>query len=97
MKAKGVAVYFVTARPEGQRSDTIRNLQPAGYAGWADLVMMQANDPKSARVYKTQRREQIQASGRTIVANIGDQDSDLDDGKAAECPFKLPNPFYLID
>ena len=33
-----------------------------------------------------------------ILANIGDQDSDLKDanGKTAECVFKVPNPYYFI-
>jgi predicted secreted acid phosphatase len=95
MKARGVAVFFVTARLESQRAVTIRNLQAVGYGGWAELVMKQDTDTTPARPFKTQAREQIQATGHTI-ANIGDQDSDFDHGRAAECTFKLPNPFYLI-
>ncbi|MGH6919121.1 MAG: HAD family acid phosphatase, partial [Geminicoccaceae bacterium] len=37
----------------------------------------------------------IQAQGFTIVANMGDQPSDLAGGHA-ERTFLLPNPFYRI-
>lgn len=38
-------------------------------------------------------RAAIEAQGYTIVANVGDQESDLAGGRA-ERAFKLPNPFY---
>jgi hypothetical protein len=34
--------------------------------------------------------------GFTIIANIGDQKSDLEGGYA-EMTFKVPSPFYFID
>jgi acid phosphatase len=49
----------------------------------------------SAADYKTPHREAIEAMGYTIVANVGDQPSDLAGGHA-EQTFKLPNPFYRI-
>jgi hypothetical protein len=47
--------------------------------------------------YKSGERAKV-AERYTILANIGDQDSDLEDpqGKTAECSFKLPNPYYFI-
>jgi HAD superfamily, subfamily IIIB (Acid phosphatase) len=39
-------------------------------------------------------RRKLTAEGYIIIANIGDQDSDLTGGYA-ERIFKLPNPFYL--
>ncbi len=38
--------------------------------------------------------QQIEAEGYVIIANIGDQTSDLIGGYA-EKTFKLPNPLYL--
>ena len=48
--------------------------------------------------YKTLARVRIEAD-HTIIANIGDQFSDLvgdKDGDHAERCFKVPNPFYFI-
>jgi HAD superfamily, subfamily IIIB (Acid phosphatase) len=45
--------------------------------------------------HKTKARIDIESRGFTIVANIGDQESDLVGGHA-ERAFKLPNPFYFI-
>jgi acid phosphatase len=47
-------------------------------------------------VYKTTARADIEdAQHFTIIANIGDQISDLVGGHAQKC-FKVPNPFYFI-
>jgi hypothetical protein len=43
--------------------------------------------------FKTETRRRLQAEGRVIIANLGDQDSDLAGG-FAERTFKLPGPFY---
>jgi hypothetical protein len=58
---------------------------------------------KSAREYKSIARAKIFEGGKfTLIANIGDQQSDLaqepgiNEG-SAECTFKLPNPFYFIE
>jgi hypothetical protein len=40
-------------------------------------------------------RERIEKDGYTIIANAGDQPSDLAGGHA-EMTFLLPNPFYRI-
>jgi hypothetical protein len=45
--------------------------------------------------YKTNQRIAIEQTPKTIIANIGDQNSDLV-GLHAERAFKLPNPFYFI-
>lgn len=94
-KAKKVAVVFITARKESQRTITDLNLRHAGYDGWAKLVLKPDGDNSSAQDYKTAARAQLVKEGYTIVANIGDQLSDLA-GDAAECTFKLPNPYYFI-
>jgi acid phosphatase len=45
--------------------------------------------------YKTAERTKVEAEGYTIIANVGDQLSDVD-GEHSGCRFKVPNPFYFI-
>ena len=40
-------------------------------------------------------RAKIEADGYTIIANVGDQWSDLNGGHA-EQNYKVPNPYYFI-
>lgn len=99
-KNRGIAVFFVTGRPEAQRRLTVDNLHEAGYAGWTDLYM-QPDPPAGtakppAHEFKPKNRQAITDKGYRIVLNIGDQASDLS-GCCAERVFKLPNPFYLLD
>jgi predicted secreted acid phosphatase len=92
----GVAVFFITGRPEAQRSATERNLGEAGYGGFAGLAMVQdGTHYANAAEFKAPQRAAIEAAGYTIVANVGDQPSDLAGGHA-ERSFLLPNPFYRI-
>jgi predicted secreted acid phosphatase len=95
-RVKGVSVFFITGRHETQRRATILNLHGAGYRSWTKLVMRANSDTKrTVQAYKTEARSKIAAQGFDIIANVGDQSSDLDGGYA-ECPFKLPNPFYFV-
>lgn len=94
-RAKGIAVFFITGRREAQRSVTIDNLKSAGYDGWADLILKQPGGTESVQAYKTKARESVEKLGYTIIANVGDQYSDLAGGHA-ERTFKVPNPFYFI-
>jgi predicted secreted acid phosphatase len=95
-KLLNVAVFFITGRPEAQRRATIRNLHAAGYDTFQELIMP-ANGAKyaSAADFKAPRRAAIEQAGYTIIANVGDQPSDLAGGHA-EKAFLLPNPFYRI-
>ena len=45
--------------------------------------------------YKSGERAKIEQRGYRIIANVGDQESDLQGGHADRA-FKLPNPFYFI-
>lgn len=92
-KANGVAVFFVTGRHEPERTATVRQLESKGFAGFAGLSLKSTD--QSTTEYKTGERAKIEAAGYTIIANIGDQPSDLNGGHA-ERTFKIPNPYYLI-
>jgi predicted secreted acid phosphatase len=95
-KRLGAAVFFITGRDDGQRAATEQNLQSAGYTGYTRLIMTPP-DAKyaSAADFKSPQRAAIEAEGYTIVANIGDQPSDLAGGHAQQT-FLLPDPFYRI-
>jgi nuclease S1 len=96
-KAKNVKIFFVTGRRESPalRDATERNLRAAGYDGWEQLYMRPSSDSNaSVQPYKSGTRAEI-AKKFTIIANVGDQKSDLDGGHA-ERSWKVPNPFYYI-
>jgi predicted secreted acid phosphatase len=90
-----VAVFFISARLESERAVTERNLRQVGYATWSKVYLKADNSEQSSARYKTAIRRQITQDGYTIIANIGDQESDLKGG-LAERTFKLPNPFYIV-
>jgi len=92
----GVSVFFITGRNELVRFATEANLRRAGYAGWSEVMMRPARTTTpSAADYKTPERAKIVQRGFTIIANVGDQPSDLAGGYA-ERTFLVPNPFYRI-
>lgn len=95
-KAKGVSVFFITGRRDSERQATLWNLDRAGFEGWAKLVTRPDDDSHATvQAFKTEERRKVAQAGYTIIASIGDQQSDLDGG-FAECTFKVPNPFYFI-
>jgi predicted secreted acid phosphatase len=90
----GVAVFFITGRPERLRAATERNLREQGYE-WNGLILEPEGATfKSAVDFKAPERAKITAQGYTILLNLGDQESDLGGGYA-ERTFKLPNPVYF--
>ncbi len=93
---RGVAIFFITGRDETQRAATERNLRAVGYTGYTQLTMEPPGAHYvSAADFKAPQREQIEQRGYTIIANVGDQPSDLDGG-FAEQTYLLPDPFYRI-
>jgi acid phosphatase len=94
-RERGVAVFFLTGRPERFRAATEANLKAAGYE-WTG-VLLKPNDlaTNSAVEFKAAERRKLVEKGYVIAVNVGDQASDLDGGYA-ERTFKLPNPFYFV-
>ncbi|GEB62401.1 HAD family acid phosphatase [Streptomyces gardneri] len=88
--AKGVAVFFVTARPGIIHSLTDWNLKRVGYP--VDGLYVRSLPDLFAEVsaYKTEKRAEIEAKGYTIIANIGNNTTDIVGGHA-ERAFKLPD------
>jgi predicted secreted acid phosphatase len=95
-RAMGITVFFVTGRSEDLREATEKNLRGVGYNDYERVLMRTSTGPvHSAADFKTPAREEIEGLGYTIVANVGDQPSDLAGGHA-ERVFLRPDPFYRI-
>ena len=96
MHDAGVACFVITGRREPLRADTVRNLERQGIAGWTGISFRPPDDSDPSVIpFKSGERARIEANGFTIVANIGDQDSDLAGGHALHT-CKLANPMYFI-
>jgi predicted secreted acid phosphatase len=94
-RERGLAVFFITGRPERVREATERNLKAAGFE-WTGLFLKpDALNVPSAADFKAPERKKLVDQGYAIIINVGDQMSDLDGG-FAERTYKLPNPFYFI-
>lgn len=90
-----IDVFFITGRGEKDRSSTERNLRDVGYETWTKILYKPDNDPDlTTRGFKIDMRRKLEQQGYDIIANVGDQESDLIGGYA-ERWFKLPNPFYI--
>ena len=92
----GITLFFVTGRDNTLKKATISNLKRAGYHDWAGLYFRPDHYKEASVIpYKSKSRANITEKGYTVIASIGDQDSDLKGGYA-EKTFKLPNPYYYI-
>jgi predicted secreted acid phosphatase len=103
----GYAVFFITGRPQSQTQATIQDLTSAGYAapqpGHLFLKpstpppYLHCANPSSCTTieYKSGTRQHITSLGYNIIADFGDQYSDLLGGDAGH-QVKLPNPMYYI-
>nr|WP_274612898.1 S1/P1 nuclease [Bradyrhizobium brasilense] len=98
-----VDVFFVTGRREAEHNGefasvwTLRNLKAAGFGTIErdHLYMRDPNATDGVSDHKTRARIDIEGRNYTIIANIGDQQSDLIN-EHADMTFKVPNPFYFI-
>ena len=102
-KEVNIAVFFITGRRHSQRVITMANLDRVGFQGWAGLATRPDDEHGSIVPFKTREREKVTNDGYTIIANIGDQETDLVDtvggtgDRFSECRIKLPNPFYFVE
>jgi len=95
-RSEGVAIFFITGRSLDVEQATYRNLKNAGFKTWSGIYFRPKSDNSTSVVpYKSQVRSIIATRGYTIIASIGDQESDLLGGYA-EKTFKLPNPYYYL-
>lgn len=89
-RSRGVDIFFISARPGILSAETKWNLTTVGYpvSGLYTRDLPDLFDQVSA--YKTSKRAEIESLGYTIIANVGNNDSDLVGGHA-ERTFKLPD------
>ncbi|MEU4463676.1 HAD family acid phosphatase [Streptomyces sp. NPDC024017] len=87
---RGVALFFVTARPDIIASFTEYNLKQAGYRVSGLYVRNFTDLFKNVADYKTAQRVDVERKGYTIIANIGNSSTDLSGGHA-EKTYKLPD------
>ncbi|MFE1250374.1 HAD family acid phosphatase [Streptomyces sp. NPDC058735] len=87
---RGVALFFVTARPDIVASFTEYNLKRVGYQVSGLHVRSFLDLFKNVADYKTAQRVAIEKKGYTIIANIGNSATDLSGGHA-EKTYKLPD------
>jgi hypothetical protein len=90
-----VAVFFITGRRENTRAHTESNLKREGYTTWAGVVLKPDASTDTTVQYKSGARATIEGQGYRIIANVGDQYSDLAGGHE-DIGFKLTNPFYFL-
>lgn len=95
-RERGIDVMIVTGRTESTRAATERNLRAIACSDYTALICRPDDDKSSNADFKTRIRKRLAHEGRTIIANLGDQESDLAGG-FSERTFKLPNVFYLTD
>jgi hypothetical protein len=103
----GYSVFFITGRPQSQTAATVKDLTTAGYAAPAasNLFLKPSTPPSYLHCakapscttieYKSGTRAYLASQGYDIVADFGDQYSDLLGGNAGH-QVKLPNPMYYI-
>jgi hypothetical protein len=104
-EAQGYTVFFLTGRPGTQRDGTIANLTNVGYDVTSgnlylkdyavDTWLSSCAPACTTTQYKSLTRQHIESLGYDIVANFGDQFSDLNGG-FADATFKIPNPTYFL-
>jgi predicted secreted acid phosphatase len=110
-KRQGYTVFFLTGRPTTQRDGTVSNLRHVGYRVPTDVdhlyLKPTATDPLPTYLpcatisactttqYKSSTRAHIESLGYHVVADFGDQFSDLNGGFAGHT-VKLPNPMYFL-
>lgn len=106
----GCTIFGLTGRSDSQKYATLGNLAKVGYSDfranhyftkWNSGTQPPAyidcgsDNTCSTIEYKSQTRKHIEDMGYQIVANFGDQFSDLIGGYATDV-YKLPNPTYYL-
>jgi len=95
-RANGVAVFFLSGRKELTRKATARNLLGTGFSGFEAMILKADESTEPTSEFKARERARLAAAGWTIIACVGDQESDLA-GEHTGRAFKIPNPAYFIE
>lgn len=92
-KARGVAVFFVSARLKQCHAETVSALKKAGYRFW-DGLFMAPHVLTKVHAFKVNQRKHLEQAGYDIVINMGTNYLDLTGGHA-EMILRLPAPYPL--
>ncbi|KAJ7963088.1 acid phosphatase 1-like [Quillaja saponaria] len=93
----GFGVQPFNATTKEQRESTTSNLKKAGYHTWEKFILKDSSfSGKTAVFYKSYHRKKLEKKGYKIIANLGDQWSDLLETPTGNRTFKLPDPLYYI-
>jgi predicted secreted acid phosphatase len=94
--SQGVKIFFITARPDVIDWFTEYNLDSVGY----HIDGLYSRNPiqllEAVNTFKTAEREQLESEGYDIIANIGNNDVDIEGGYA-DSTWELPNYDGLLD
>jgi len=98
-RSRGLTFFFVTGRhPSGKSGEpdhTVRNLEAQGFDQYGKVYLKPHVKGLKTVAYKSGARKEIMEQGYVIIANIGDQTSDLTGGYAVST-WKIPNPMYFV-
>jgi predicted secreted acid phosphatase len=91
-----VRVVMISGRLQALADVTTQELRRLGCSSGFQLVLMPPDYTQSSVIpYKSAARAMVERHGYTILANVGDQRSDLAGGHSLR-RHKLPNPVYVI-
>lgn len=95
--SKNIRIVFISGRNCDSYQATLDNLNQQGYTEFDTVIVRKENERDlTATEFKSSKRSELVSRGYKIIANIGDQLSDLAGGNSG-FEIKLPNYIYLID
>lgn len=94
---RNIYVVFISGRNYDSYEATLKNLTEKGYTKFDSVIVRKDTERNlSAAEFKSAKRKELTLNGYNIIANIGDQSSDLYGGNSGY-KIKLPNYLYVID
>jgi acid phosphatase len=94
---RGFTIFIITGSSASAQPYIENNLKNNGYTGYTQLICKpQQFEDTTALAYKSYYRKQLTEQGYNIVANVGDQYSDMGGGYSGMF-IRLPNYLYYIE
>lgn len=95
--SKGFTIFIITGQSASGQQYVENNLKNNGYTGYTELICKPQQFANStALAYKSYYRQQLTQQGYNIVANVGDQFSDMGGGNSGMF-IRIPNYLYYIE
>lgn len=94
---RNIHVVFISGRNCDSYEATLKNLTEQGFTQFDSVIVRNEIERNLPAVeFKSAKRKELTLNGYNIIANIGDQSSDLFGGNSGY-KIKLPNYLYVID